>query len=56
MDPNLPGGLVPFNVQDISGEVYVTYALAGRTAQADATAGMGVWMLTTKMETFSRGS
>ena len=27
-------GLVPFNVQDINGSVYVTYAPAGRTAQA----------------------
>ncbi len=31
VDPNLPTGLVPFNVQDISGKVYVTYAPAGRT-------------------------
>jgi uncharacterized protein (TIGR03118 family) len=34
-------GLVPFNVQDINGSVYVTYAPAGRTAQQAATAGMG---------------
>ena len=25
-DPNLPAGLVPFNVQDINGQVYVAYA------------------------------
>jgi uncharacterized protein (TIGR03118 family) len=25
-DPNLPTGLAPFNVQDINGQVYVTYA------------------------------
>jgi uncharacterized protein (TIGR03118 family) len=34
-------GLVPFNVQDINGSVYVTYAPAGRPAQIAATAGMG---------------
>jgi uncharacterized protein (TIGR03118 family) len=34
-------GLVPFNVQDINGSVYVTYAPAGRPAQISATAGMG---------------
>jgi uncharacterized protein (TIGR03118 family) len=34
-------GLVPFNVQDISGNVYVTYAPMGVTAQRAATAGMG---------------
>ena len=41
-DPNLPTGFVPFNVQDINGNVYVTYAPAGRAAQSGATAGMGV--------------
>lgn len=34
-------GLVPFNVQDINGKIYVTYAPAGRPAQQSATAGMG---------------
>ena len=34
-------GLVPFNVQDINGKVYVTYAPAGHVAQTMATAGMG---------------
>jgi uncharacterized protein (TIGR03118 family) len=37
----LPAGLVPFNVQTINGNVYVTYAPAGRPAQISATAGMG---------------
>ena len=41
-DPNLPAGFVPFNVQDINGKVYVTYAPAGRGNQIDATSGMGV--------------
>jgi uncharacterized protein (TIGR03118 family) len=34
-------GLVPFNVEDINGDVYVTYAPAGRPAQQTASAGMG---------------
>jgi uncharacterized protein (TIGR03118 family) len=34
-------GLVPFNVQDIAGKVYVTYAPMGLAAQRAATAGMG---------------
>jgi uncharacterized protein (TIGR03118 family) len=33
--------LVPFNVQDIAGKVYVTYAPSGLAAQRGATAGMG---------------
>jgi uncharacterized protein (TIGR03118 family) len=41
-DPSLPAGLVPFNVQDIGGTVYVTYAPAGRPAQQHATPGQGV--------------
>jgi uncharacterized protein (TIGR03118 family) len=42
IDPNLPSGLVPFNVQNIGGQIYVTYAPAGHAAQAGATAGQGV--------------
>ena len=34
-------GLVPFNVQDINGTVYVTYAPVGHPAQTAATAGEG---------------
>jgi uncharacterized protein (TIGR03118 family) len=41
-DQNLPAGFVPFNVQDIGGKVYVTYALAGRPAQIAATRGAGI--------------
>jgi uncharacterized protein (TIGR03118 family) len=40
-DPNLPKGFVPFNVSDIGGKVYVTYAPAGLDAQRGATPGMG---------------
>ena len=35
-------GLVPFNVQDINGKVYVTYAPAGRPAQQHAALGQGL--------------
>jgi uncharacterized protein (TIGR03118 family) len=42
VDPSLPAGLVPFNVQDINGTVYVTYAPAGRPAQQHAAPGQGV--------------
>jgi uncharacterized protein (TIGR03118 family) len=41
-DQSLPTGFVPFNVQDINGKVYVTYAPAGRAAQSGAAEGMGV--------------
>src|ERR1700722_7056014 len=34
-------GLVPFNVKDINGEVYVTYAPAGHAAEVSAAKGMG---------------
>ncbi len=42
VDPDLPAGWVPFNVEDIGGKVYVTYAPAGHDAQTAATAGMGL--------------
>jgi uncharacterized protein (TIGR03118 family) len=29
MDPNLPSGVVPFNIQNIGGNLYVTYATLG---------------------------
>ena len=41
VDPSLPAGLVPFNVQNINGSIYVTYALAGRLAEIDAPEGQG---------------
>src|SRR5262249_22578915 len=31
-DPQLPAGLVPFNVEDINGDLYVAYAPAGAAA------------------------
>src|SRR5215471_4153410 len=41
VDPSLPTGLVPFNVQQIDGKVYVVYAPAGRPAQQMAPLGAG---------------
>src|SRR6267143_5636705 len=41
VDPCLPAGLVPFNVADISGDVYVTYAPTGHAAQTSAPLGAG---------------
>jgi uncharacterized protein (TIGR03118 family) len=41
VDPSLPTGLVPFNVRDIDGFVYVVYAPAGRPAQTMAPLGAG---------------
>jgi uncharacterized protein (TIGR03118 family) len=42
VDPNIPSGLVPFNIQEINGLLYVTYAPASHTGQTTATAGTGV--------------
>src|SRR5262249_4151208 len=41
VDPELPKGLVPFNVKAINGNLYVTYAPAGHAAQVNATPGQG---------------
>jgi len=42
VDPSLPAGLVPFNVQDIGGDVYVMYAPAGLQNMRQAPLGAGV--------------
>jgi|SRR5262245_17202348 len=42
LDSNLPSGFVPFNVQNIGGKIYVTYAPAGLAAQRAATPGQGI--------------
>jgi uncharacterized protein (TIGR03118 family) len=41
VNPDLPAGLEPFNVQNIGGNLYVTYAPAGRPAQIAADTGEG---------------
>jgi uncharacterized protein (TIGR03118 family) len=41
LDPSLPTGLVPFNVQEIGSAVYVAYAPAERASQTSAPLGAG---------------
>jgi len=41
VNPSLPAGLVPFNAQNIGGEIYVTYAPAGHPSQINAPLGAG---------------
>ncbi len=41
VDPSLPANLVPFNVQNIGGKIYVTYAPTGHANQINATEGEG---------------
>jgi uncharacterized protein (TIGR03118 family) len=52
VDPNLPSGFVPFNVEDIGATVYVTYAPSGHANQVDAPAGSGVVATFTESGTF----
>ncbi len=40
-DPQLPSGLTPFNVENIKGELYVSYAPPGRLAANSAPEGVG---------------
>ena len=41
VDPQLPSGLVPFDVKAINGNLFVTYAPAGHANQTGAVAGQG---------------
>ena len=41
VDPTLPAGVVPFDIQDLGGKVYVTYAPSGLAAQRGAAPGAG---------------
>jgi uncharacterized protein (TIGR03118 family) len=52
--PAAAAGLVPFNVQNIGGNVYVTYAPPGRPAQTTATRGMGAVAIFNENGTFLR--
>lgn len=52
VDPDLPANFVPFNVEDIGGTVYVTYAPSGHANQVDAPAGSGVVATFTESGTF----
>ena len=49
-------GLVPFNVKDINGKVYVTYAPPGHMAQTDAAKGMGALAVFTEDGTLESSS
>jgi uncharacterized protein (TIGR03118 family) len=40
-DPNIPSGFAPFNVRDINGKLYVTYAKQKQTDKNDDEAGPG---------------
>ena len=50
----VPTGFVPFNVQNINGNVYVSYAPSGRPAQISATPGMGAVAIFNENGTFLR--
>jgi uncharacterized protein (TIGR03118 family) len=50
--PGVPTGFVPFNVQNINGNIYVTYAPSGVTNQRNATPGMGAVAKFTENGTF----
>jgi uncharacterized protein (TIGR03118 family) len=52
----LPAGLVPFNVQNIGGNIIVTYAPAGHVAQVGATEGQGAVATFDSSGTFKAGS
>src|SRR5262249_23641929 len=41
-DPNLPSGYAPFNIQNLGGTLYVSYAVVGATGDDVAGAGNGV--------------
>ncbi len=54
-DPSVPAGYAPFNVQNIGGKIYVTYALQGPTGDDEAGAGHGfVSVFDPGTKTFSR--
>jgi uncharacterized protein (TIGR03118 family) len=52
--PGVPTGFVPFNVQNINGNIYVTYAPPGVTNQRNATPGMGAVAVFTENGSFVR--
>ena len=54
-DPSVPAGYAPFNIQNINGKLYVTYALRGATGDDIAGAGHGfVSVFDPVAHTFSR--
>ena len=55
-DPTLPAGYVPFNVRDIDGKVYVTYAPSGVANQRAVTPGQGFVNVFDENGAFCKGS
>jgi len=54
-DPSVPAGYAPFNIQNVNGKLYVTYALRGATGDDVAGAGHGyVSVFDPVAHTFSR--
>ncbi len=41
MDPNIPAGYAPFNIQNIAGSLYVTYAKVGADGRSEEGVGKG---------------
>ena len=41
-DPNLPAGYAPFNIQEVSGQLFVMYAKAGSDGRSLAGKGLGI--------------
>jgi DNA-binding beta-propeller fold protein YncE len=50
VDPTLPTGFVPFNVEDIGGTVYVTYAPSGHLTRSTRPRAREWWPLSLKAE------
>lgn len=52
VNPELPQGLAPFNIRNISGDIFVTYAPPGRMNQINARRGAGAIAIFTEDGTF----
>ena len=52
VNPELPKGLAPFNVRNIGGDIFVTYAPPGRANQINAPRGAGAIAIFTENGTF----
>ena len=45
IDPNLPAGYAPFNIQNLGGELFVAYAFKANPGDTDETAGSGLGII-----------
>ncbi len=41
-DPNLPAGYSPFNIQEVNGQLFITYAKVGSDGRSQAGKGLGI--------------